>query len=95
MRLAEATAYASRRRGRRGRPPAGWASLTPAELDVAKLAASGISNPQIAGKLYIARSTVKMHLSSVYRKLDVANRVELAAAVVARTSDPHAPSSRL
>jgi predicted ATPase/DNA-binding CsgD family transcriptional regulator len=92
MGLAEAIAYASRRRGRRGRPPAGWASLTPAELDVAKLAASGISNPQIAAKLFIARSTVKMHLASVYRKLDVANRVELATAVVAHTSDPHTPA---
>ena len=43
--LAEAIAYARRRRGRRDRPPAGWGSLTPAELDVATLAAGGLVQP--------------------------------------------------
>jgi predicted ATPase/DNA-binding CsgD family transcriptional regulator len=87
--LTDAIAYARRSRGRRDRPPAGWASLTPAELDVAQLAGSGISNPEIAARLFIARGTVKMHLSSAYRKLDVANRTELAAAIATHT-DPRA-----
>jgi DNA-binding CsgD family transcriptional regulator len=84
--LSDAIAYARRRRGRRDRPPAGWGSLTPAEFEVARLAASGISNPQIGSQLFIARSTVKMHLSNVFMKLHVANRTELAAAMAVHSS---------
>jgi DNA-binding CsgD family transcriptional regulator len=78
MPLADAIAYARRSRGPRARPASGWPSLTPTELDVAQLAATGISNPQIASQLFMARSTVKMHLASVYLKLGIANRTELA-----------------
>ena len=84
--LADAIAYAHRRRGRRDRPPVGWGSLTPAELDVAALATSGLSNPQIAARLFISRATVKMHLSSVYLKLHVANRTELATAMATHSA---------
>ncbi|HTR74128.1 MAG TPA: LuxR C-terminal-related transcriptional regulator [Solirubrobacterales bacterium] len=77
--LAGALAYARRSRGRRDRALAGWASLTPTEEDVARLAAEGLSNPQIAGRLFMSRSTVKTHLSHAYAKLGVANRTELAA----------------
>ena len=87
--LAEAIAYARRRRGRRDRAPAGWGSLTPAELDVATLAAGGLSNPQIAARLFVSRATVKMHLSSVYLKLRVANRTELAAAMATHAPPYH------
>ncbi|HET7052342.1 MAG TPA: LuxR C-terminal-related transcriptional regulator [Solirubrobacterales bacterium] len=76
--LEEATAYARRGRGPRDRPPVGWESLTPVELQVAELASEGMSNPQIAAQLFVSRSTVKLHLSNVYRKLGVRNRVELA-----------------
>ncbi len=89
--LADAIAYARRGRGRRDRPPAGWGSLTPAELDVATLAASGLSNPQIASRLFISRATVKMHLSSVYLKLHVANRTTLAAAMAIHSLDASQP----
>lgn len=88
--LPDAIAYARRGRGPRDRPRAGWASLTPVELEVAQLAASGISNPEIATRLFIARGTVKMHLSHAYRKLGVANRTELATAIATRESDPRA-----
>lgn len=76
--LQEAIAYARRGRGSRDRPPSGWESLTPVESQVAQLAAEGMSNPQIAAQLFVSRSTVKLHLSNVYRKLGVGNRVELA-----------------
>ncbi len=76
--LEEAVAYARRGRGPRDRPPDGWGSLTPVESQVAQLAAEGMSNPQIAAQLFVSRSTVKLHLSNVYRKLGVGNRVELA-----------------
>ncbi|MGO9763863.1 MAG: helix-turn-helix transcriptional regulator [Solirubrobacteraceae bacterium] len=83
--LDQAVAYARRGRGTRQRATSdGWASLTPGERDVAALAASGRTNPQIAEALFISRSTVKMHLASVYRKLNVANRTELAAAAADR-----------
>ncbi len=85
--LVDAIAYARRGRGRRRRSATGgWPSLTVTERDVALLAASGKTNPQIAQQLFISRGTVKMHLSSVYRKLDVANRTELAH--IARDAAP-------
>jgi predicted ATPase/DNA-binding CsgD family transcriptional regulator len=86
--LADAISYARRSRGRRDRPLMGWGSLTPVELEVAELAAIGVSNPQIASQLFISRSTVKMHLSSVYLKLQIANRTELARVIATRSSDP-------
>lgn len=88
--LADAIAYARRGRGPRARPASGWGSLTPSEIEVADLAASGMSNPQIASQLFMSRSTVKMHLSSVYLKLRIANRTELAGAMAMRLADPAA-----
>jgi predicted ATPase/DNA-binding CsgD family transcriptional regulator len=79
MELGDAVAYASRARGSRRRPDAGWGSLTPAELEVVRLAVDGLSNPEIGARLFMSRSTVKTHLSHVYAKLGVANRTELAA----------------
>lgn len=79
--LDEAIAAADRRRGPRSRPVTGWDSLTPTEHAVADLAASGRTNPQIAEELLMGRETVKSHLSSIYRKLNVPNRSSLAAAV--------------
>jgi DNA-binding NarL/FixJ family response regulator len=40
---------------------------------------SGMTNPEIASRLFVSRATVKTHLSHVYAKLGVANRTELAA----------------
>ncbi len=51
-------------------------SLTPRELEVLQLVASGASNGEIAQALWVTEQTVKFHLSNVYRKLDVANRTE-------------------
>jgi DNA-binding NarL/FixJ family response regulator len=77
--LDQAVAYASRARGPRPRAEAGGASLTRTEREVAQLATAGASNPQIAAELFMARGTVKAHLASIYRKLEVANRTALAA----------------
>ncbi|MEU6430673.1 LuxR C-terminal-related transcriptional regulator [Microbispora sp. NPDC046973] len=79
MELEEAVAFTLRAHGGRRRPATGWASLTPAEQEVVRLAAAGLSNPEIAGRLFMSRSTVKTHLAHVYAKLGVANRTELAA----------------
>jgi predicted ATPase/DNA-binding CsgD family transcriptional regulator len=81
---AGAVGYAVRNRGRRGRPKSGWDSLTPAERQVAALAAQGRSNPEIAAGLLVSSATVRTHLRSVYAKLDLTNRAALAAAVALR-----------
>ena len=58
-----------------------FASLTPRELDVLRQLAEGRSNKEIARTLAIAPGTVKLHMRSILRKLDVRSRVE--AAVIA------------
>ncbi len=82
--LAEAAAYAMRARGVRGRPSAGWTSLTPTEIEVVRLVAEGLTNPQIGERLFISRGTVKVHLSHIFAKLAVSTRSELAAAATRR-----------
>jgi DNA-binding CsgD family transcriptional regulator len=53
--------------------------LTAAEARVARLAAGGASNREIAQELFVTLKTVEMHLSSAYRKLDISSRAQLAA----------------
>jgi DNA-binding CsgD family transcriptional regulator len=76
--LDDAVAYARRGRRRNRRAATGWRGLSPVEEQVARLAAGGRSNVQIAEELFISRSTVKSHLSHIYTKVGVANRIELA-----------------
>ncbi|WP_084959446.1 helix-turn-helix transcriptional regulator [Thermoactinospora rubra] len=78
MTLEEAVAYATRARTTRRRPDSGWDSLTPTERQVVELVADGLTNPEIARRLFMSRSTVKTHQAHVYAKLGVANRTELA-----------------
>ena len=80
----EAVAWLRRARGARKRPDHGWESLTPTEVAVVRHAAAGLTNPQIAERLFIARTTVKTHLSHVYAKLGVRNRSQLASEAAAR-----------
>ncbi len=82
--MEEAVEYASRARGERKRPSSGWASLTPTELRVVELVAEGLTNPQIASKMFVARGTVKVHLGHVFTKLGVTSRSELTAQAVRR-----------
>lgn len=63
------------------RSASGLESLTPRQRRVAELAASGLSNPEIASLLFITRKTVEAHLGAVFRALDVQTRVALAAAL--------------
>ena len=77
-------AGARRRRSRPAKATHGWDSLSPKEQEVVDLVAAGLSNPEIASRLYISRRTVETHLSHVFRKLDLSNRTQLAAAVVER-----------
>jgi len=76
--IPEAIAYAKRGRGERKRPATGWASLTPAELDVVRLVAEGLTNKDVAARLYISPRTVQAHLAHVFDKLGVTTRTQLA-----------------
>ena len=54
------------------------ATLTQREREVISLVGEGVKNPQIAERLFISRATVRHHLSSVYGKLGVSDRFDLA-----------------
>lgn len=54
-------------------------ALTPAEYRVARQAADGLTNTEVCQALFLTRSTVEKHLSSVYRKLEITSRDQLAA----------------
>lgn len=62
----------------------GRVRLSPREVDVVRLVAAGRSNRTIAGELGLAEKTVKTHLTSIFRKLGVSSRLELA--ILARRS---------
>jgi DNA-binding NarL/FixJ family response regulator len=62
-----------------------WSTFSTRERQVLQLVADGLTNSEIADRLYLSESTVKCHLSSGFRKLGVCSRAEAAAAVL----DPH------
>jgi DNA-binding CsgD family transcriptional regulator len=53
--------------------------LTPRELDVVKLVALGLSNPDIARRLFLSEHTVHRHLANILRKLNLSSRASAAA----------------
>jgi ATP/maltotriose-dependent transcriptional regulator MalT len=56
---------------------ANWAlpdPLSPRELEVLTLIADGLTNREIAGRLFVGVSTVKKHIQHIYAKLDTRNR---------------------
>jgi DNA-binding CsgD family transcriptional regulator len=63
------------------RPVSGVDSLSPTELRVAHLAAEGMSNPQIADRLFLSRRTVTTHVSKILGKLSLGSRAQIARAL--------------
>jgi DNA-binding CsgD family transcriptional regulator len=62
----------------------GVEALTPSELRVARLAADGQTNREIAQALYVTMKTIEGHLARAYGKLQIAGRAELAQALEAK-----------
>jgi DNA-binding CsgD family transcriptional regulator len=62
----------------------GWASLTDTQLKVADLVAQGLTNPEVARKMFLSRHTVDFHLRQIYRKLAIGSRVELTRLSIER-----------
>jgi predicted ATPase/DNA-binding CsgD family transcriptional regulator len=86
--LDEVLDYARRGRGHRATSRTGLSSLTPTERRVAEAAAEGLTNPAIAGQLFMSQGTVKAHLAHAYKKCGVANRLQLATLVRGHSSPP-------
>ena len=67
-----------------GSSPAGRSRLTPSERRVAELAASGLTNREVAGALFISPKTVEANLARVYHKLGIHSRAELGRRMAER-----------
>jgi predicted ATPase/DNA-binding CsgD family transcriptional regulator len=68
--------------------------LSDRELEVARLVASGLSNPAIAADLFVSVATVKTHVSHILRKLGLDSRVQLANWVAAHDPGPRTPADQ-
>jgi DNA-binding CsgD family transcriptional regulator len=65
----------------RSRGSGGWAQLSPQELQIAQLAAEGLSNREIGEQLYLSHRTVESHLYRLFPKLGVTSRAQLRDAL--------------
>jgi DNA-binding CsgD family transcriptional regulator len=70
------------------RPGRGWAAMTDSELAVARLVAQGLSNREVAERLFVSPHTVSGHLRHVFAKLGVNSRVELTRLAGLHDSNP-------
>jgi DNA-binding NarL/FixJ family response regulator len=67
--------------------------LTPQELAVARLVATGLTNREVAAELVVSVKTVEYHLGHVYQKLGVRSRTELAGQFAASGVPEGSPGS--
>jgi DNA-binding CsgD family transcriptional regulator len=75
------------------RPVYGWESLTDTERSVADLVAEGLTNRQVAARMFLSPHTVDFHLRQIFRKLDICSRVELTRHVVERDGEHDAETA--
>jgi len=72
----------------RRRDPSTWNQLTPQELQIAVLLGSGRTTREAAAAMFLSPKTIEYHLRSVYRKLGVRSRDELATAIDGHVPEP-------
>ena len=77
-----ATVFAEMRKMNEAQHAAAFADLTPQEMSVLTLVSQGLTNRQIAVKLYLGEGTVRNYVSSILGKIGVSNRAEAAAYAV-------------
>jgi DNA-binding NarL/FixJ family response regulator len=65
----------------RNRGPSSWAELTAQELQIARLAAEGLSNKEIGERLYLSPRTIGTHLYKIFPKLGITSRTQLRDAL--------------
>jgi DNA-binding CsgD family transcriptional regulator len=70
--------------GSSGRPDTGWGAMTDSELAVARLVAQGLTNRDVAERLFVSPHTVNSHLRQIFAKLEIKSRVALT-----RLADHH------
>jgi DNA-binding NarL/FixJ family response regulator len=58
-----------------------WDQLSPQELQIANMVAEGLSNREIAQRLYLSHRTVGSHLCRLFPKLGITSRAQLVAAL--------------
>jgi|SRR5271166_58682 len=75
------------------RPAFGWGSLTKAEQSVTELVADGLTNREVATRLFLSPHTVDSHLRHIFSKLAINSRVDLVRIVTARNIANRAPMS--
>ena len=68
------------------RPEQGWSAMTDSELAVARLVAEGLTNREVAERLFVSPHTVSGHLRNIFTKLGLKSRVDLAR-MASRKSD--------
>jgi DNA-binding CsgD family transcriptional regulator/DNA-binding Lrp family transcriptional regulator len=76
------------------KPVTGWAAMTKSELAVAELVANGLTNREIAERLFVSPHTVNTHLRHVFAKLQVHSRVDLTRLSTERNGEDAPPIAR-